>query len=120
MVKFSKEKSAKQFSFIVLHSFPVLLMFLVKIFLPRSQPAAYMPLRFVHIQHLTGLRRQMRVNIEKAFRYILMYRALADPELFRSLPHCGIVVDNIISDLYCPLLDILFQKKPLRTLFYIV
>ena len=40
-----------------------------------------------------------------------MYRALRDTERFCGLPHCGIVVDDIVGYPYSSFFNIVFQRK---------
>ena len=46
-----------------------------------------------------------------------MYRTLTNSEFFRCLPYRRFMLNNIISDFYCPLLNIIFHTKPLHSLF---
>ena len=43
--------------------------------------------------------------------YIRMYRALADAESLRGLPHRGVVVDDIVGYSYSSFFNIVFQRK---------
>lgn len=46
-----------------------------------------------------------------------MYGTLTYPKFFRRLPYSRFGVDDIMSDLYSPLFNIIFQKHPLNELF---
>lgn len=46
-----------------------------------------------------------------------MYRGLTYPKLLGGLPHCGIVVDDIVGDAYGTLFNIVFQKKSPQSAF---
>ena len=92
----------------------------VLVFLLRRHPAPDMPLLFIHIQNLSCFLGKRRVDLHKPFRYVLMYRTLANPKLLCALPYCCVIFDNIIGNIDCSLLDIIFQRKPLRMLFYIL
>ena len=81
----------------------------VQVFLSGRHASADVALRFIDIQDLPGLRRQVRVDIQKPLCYILMYRTLTDSELLCSLTHSCIVVYDVIGDGHCPLFDIFFQ-----------
>ena len=91
----------------------------MQILLPRGQSAPDMALRFIHVQHLAGLRRQGRIDLQKTVGDVLMYRALTHPKLLRRLPHRGLVLNDIICDLNRPLLNIILQEKsPCIVRFY--
>lgn len=77
-----------------------------------------MALGFVHIQHLSGFPGQRGINLRQAFRNILMYGRLTDAELFCGLAHSGIVINNIVGNIDCSLLDIIFHGFPPENLFY--
>ena len=51
------------------------------------------------------------------YRYNRMYRALTDPEMLRSLSHRSIIFNNILRNLRCSLLNIIFHQNPLQYLF---
>ena len=51
------------------------------------------------------------------FYYYHMYGTFTYPEFFCSLPHRRLMFNNIICDLYCPFLNIIFHTKPLHSLF---
>lgn len=85
---------------------------LMKIFFSCCHPATDMPFGFVHIQYLACLTCQRRVDLEKSFGYVLMYRTLADPKLLRRLPHSRVILYDIISNLHGSFLNIIFQKNP--------
>lgn len=118
---FEKKQRAYIFASLL---FPSSLIFsssmLMQIFLPRGHPAPDVPFGLVHIQHLAGLRCQMGIDIEQAFCYVFMHRRFAHPELFRGLPHCRIIVYDVIRNGYRPLFDILLQGLPLQNVFYIL
>ncbi len=84
---------------------------LVQIFLSGSQSAADVPLGFIDIQHLPRLLRQCRIHLRQPLCYVLMYRAFRDAEGFRCLPHCCIVVDDIVGYPYSSFFNIVFQRK---------
>ena len=84
---------------------------LVQILLSGSQSAADMTLGFIHIQYLPRLLRQRRIHLGQPLRHILMYRAFADAEGLGSLPHRGVVVDDIARYPYSSFFNIVFQRK---------
>ena len=84
---------------------------LVQIFLSGSQSATDVPLGFIDIQHLPRLLRQCWIHLRQPLRYILMYRAFADAEGLRCLPHRGVVVDDIVGYPYSSFFNIVFQRK---------
>ena len=84
---------------------------LVQILLPGSQSATDVPLGFVHIQHLPRLLRQRRIHLRQPLRHVLMYRAFADAKGLGGLPHCGVVVDDIVGYPYSSFFNIVFQRK---------
>ena len=45
------------------------------------------------------------------FHYYYMYRAFADAEGLGSLPHRGVVVDDIVGYPYSSFFNIVFQRK---------
>ena len=45
------------------------------------------------------------------FCHIRMYRTFADAKSLGCLPDCGVMFNNVASDVDRPLLNILFQKK---------
>ena len=52
--------------------------------------------------------------------YYRMYRTLTNPKLLRRLAHSCPLFDDIISNLDCPLFDIIFHKKSLHSLFFTI
>ena len=84
---------------------------LVQILLSGSQSAADMTLGFIHIQYLPRLLRQCRIHLDQPLRHVLMYRAFADAKGLRGLPHCGIVVDDIVGYPNSSFFNIVFQRK---------
>ncbi len=54
------------------------------------------------------------------FCYNRMYRRFTDSKCLGSLPYSRIVLNDIAGDIHSPLFNIILQRKPLRTLFYIV
>ena len=84
---------------------------LVQILLSGSQSAPDMSFRLVDIQHLPRLFRQRRIHLRQPLRHILMYRAFADAEGLGSLPHRGVVVDDIVGYPYSSFFNIVFQRK---------
>lgn len=85
---------------------------LMKIFLSRSHPAPDMPLRFIHVQHLSRLPGKGRIDLEKPLSNVFMHRTLTDPELLGRLPHSRVILYNIISNLHGSLFNIILQKNP--------
>lgn len=93
----------------------------LQIFFPGSKPAANMPLLFIYIQNLPCLARQGWIELYEAFGYVFMHCTLANPELLRRLPYGGSGLDNVESDFYCTLFDIILQREvPQRCRFYIL
>ena len=84
---------------------------LVQILLSGSQSAADMTLGFIHIQYLPRLLCQRRIHLGQPLRHVLMYRAFADAEGLGSLPHRGVVVDDIVGYPYSSFFNIVFQRK---------
>ena len=85
---------------------------LMQILLSRSHPSPDMPLRLIHIQHLSRFSRQGWVDLEEPFGDILMYRTLTDPKLLCRLSHSSTIFYNIIRNLHGSLFNIIFQKNP--------
>src|SRR5699024_1675792 len=48
---------------------------------------------------------------------IFMYGTFTHSELFCRLPHCCIMINDVMCDLYRPLLDIFLHRFPLHSLF---
>ena len=91
----------------------------MQILLPCSKAAPDMAFGFVDIKHLPGFCRQGRIHLPQTLRHILMYRRFTHPKLLCRLPHCGLVLDDIICDLNRPLLNIILQEKsPCIVRFY--
>ena len=84
---------------------------LVQILLSGSQSAPDMTLGFIHIQYLPRLLRQRRIHLHQSLRHVLMYRAFADAEGLRCLPHRGVVLDDIARYPYSSFFNIVFQRK---------
>ena len=84
---------------------------LMQILLLCRHPAADVPLGLVDVQHLARLRRERRVDLRKTLGDVLMYRTLADPEMFCRLPHGRIIVNDISGNLHGSFLNITFQTK---------
>jgi len=83
----------------------------MQIFFPGSKPAADMPLGFIYIKHLPGLRGKGRIDIEKPFCHILVYRGFTDAKALSRLPHSGVVLYNIIGNADGPFRNIILQRK---------
>ena len=49
--------------------------------------------------------------------YLRMYCRLRNPKLFRSLPYCRVIFNNIISNIDCSFFDIIFQRNTPRNTF---
>lgn len=90
---------------------------LVQILLSGSQSAADMTLGFIHIQYLPRLLRQRRIHLGQPLRHVLMYRAFADAEGLGSLPHRGVVVDDIACYPNSSFFNIVFQRKTTQDTF---
>ncbi len=71
-------------------------MFHMQILLPRGKSAPDVALRLVDIEHLPRFCSKRRINFQKTFGDIFMYRTFAYPELFRRLPYCRVFFDYII------------------------
>lgn len=84
---------------------------LMQILLLCRHPASDMPFGLVDVQHLARLRRERRVDLRKALGDVLMYRTLADPEMFCRLPHGRVIVNDISGNLHGSFLNITFQTK---------
>lgn len=46
-----------------------------------------------------------------------MYRTLTYPKRLCGLPHCRIMINDIMCNLHCPLFDIFLHRIPLHSLF---
>lgn len=91
----------------------------MQILLPCSKAAPDMTFGFVDIKHLSGFCRQGRIHLPQTLRHILMYRRFTHPKLLCRLPHCGLVLDDIVCDLHRPLFNIILQEKsPCTSCFY--
>lgn len=90
---------------------------LMLIFFFRRHPAPDMAFRFVDVQYYTRPGCKRRVDMGKALGHIFMHGRFTDPKFPRRLPHCRIVVYDVISDRNRPFLDIFLQGVPLRTFF---
>ena len=93
------------------------LMVQMLIFFFRSHPAPDMSFLLIYIQHLSGIPCQRWIDLLQSFRDILMYRTLTNAESPSRLPYRGIVFNNIISNIDCSLLDIIFQRKSPQNAF---
>ena len=93
---------------------------LVKIFLPGGKSATNVAFLLVHIKNFADALRQGRVDLLQAVGAVFMYRTLTNPKFLRGLTHSGFMFDDIICDFYCPLLNIIFQRKTPQILFYSV
>jgi len=71
-----------------------------------GKPAPDMALRFIDIEYFSRFFRERRVNLHQSVRNIFMYCGFANTKLLRRLPHGGIVIDNIISNIDCSFLNI--------------
>ena len=85
---------------------------LMQILFPCRHPAPDMPLGLVRVQHFAGLASKRRIDLEKAFRDVFMYRTLTDPKPLRRLPHSRVILYDIISNLHGSFLNVIFQKNP--------
>ena len=83
----------------------------MRIFFFGSHSTANVALRLIDIDDLASLSGKAWVDLDQTLGDIFMYSTLADAEIFRCLPHGGIVLDNIMSDLYRTLFNICFQKN---------
>ena len=92
----------------------------MKILFLRRHSAADMPLGLVKIQHFPCLRRQRRINMNKAVRHIFMYGALAYPELPGGLPHRCFLLNNIPCYFHRTFLDIILQGLPPAMLVFTI
>ena len=84
---------------------------LVQVLLPSGQSATDMTLGLIDIQHFSSLLRQGWIDLGKSLRDVLMYCALTDAECLRRLPHCGVVLDDIVGYSYSSFFNIVFQRK---------
>ena len=90
----------------------------MQIFFPCGQSAPDVTFGFVDIQHLSRLLGQGWIDLQKPLRYVFMYGAFTDPELFCRLPYRGIVIYNVFCDFHSSLLNITFQNfSPANTVF---
>lgn len=93
----------------------------MKVFFLCRHPSPYMPFRLIYIQHLSHFLRQSRINVNKPFGAIHMYRRLADAKFFCSLPYRGALTNNIFPNFQRTLFDIVFHLyKPQNACLYSV
>ena len=90
---------------------------LMEVFFPRRHAAPDMPLRFIRIQHFTGVPGKGGIDLDQSIGDVLMYRTFADTKLLRRLPHCRVVFNNVHGDLDGSPFNIFFQKNPPQALF---
>ena len=88
-----------------LNVFPV-----VQIFFLRCHAAADMSLCLVDIEHFSCLPLQRRIDCRKTVGNVFMYRRFRYAKRFGSLPHGGIVFDDVIRDFDRALFDIFSHK----------
>lgn len=87
---------------------------LMQIFFPRSKSSADMALRLIHIQHLSRLRRERRIDFAQTLCYVFMFgcyylerfcccqnRLLSIP--FRLIPNLPADADKCLHFRLCPL-----------------
>ena len=89
---------------------------LMKIFFSRCQSPTDMTLRLIDIKNFPCLLGKRRIHLHKALGDVFMYRTLANPKMFRSLTHSGVIVNNISGNLHGSFFNITFQKNPLQCL----
>ena len=87
------------------------------VLLPRGQSAPDMALGLVLLQHRLHLRVERAVVQRQALGQILMYRGLADTELFRGGADGGPVFYEVKGQLLGPLFQILSDRAPLPYTF---
>lgn len=71
---------------------------LMLIFFFRRHPAPDMAFRFVDVQYHTRPGCKRRIDMGKALGHIFMHGRFTDPKFPGRLPHCRIVVYDVISD----------------------
>ena len=84
---------------------------------PRGQSAANVALRLVFLQHRLHLRVERAVIQRQALGQVLMYRGLADAELFRGGADGRPVFYEVKGQLPGPLFQILSDRAPLLYTF---
>ncbi len=93
----------------------------MQIFLPGSKSATDVTFFFIHIQNLTCLSRQCRIDLNQPVCYIFMYCTLTNPKFFRRLSYCRFCFYYVMCNLHCTFFDIILQRKiPRRHRFYSV
>ena len=90
---------------------------LLQIFFFCCKSAPDVALGFVHVEHLARFFCQRMIEGRQTLCDVFMYRTLAHSERLGRLAHGGVLLDNVVCDANCPLLDILFQSLPLKSLF---
>ena len=71
---------------------------LMQVFFFSSQSTTNMTLRFVNVQHFSGLFCKSRIDIQQPLSYIFMNCRFADTKFFCRLPHRRIVVYDVICN----------------------
>ena len=93
----------------------------MQIFLPGSKSATDVTFFFIHIQNLTRLSRQCRIDLDQPVCHIFMYCTLTDSKFFRRLSYCRFCFYYVMCNLHCTFFDIILQRKiPRRHRFYSV
>ena len=90
---------------------------LMCIFFFGCHSATNMTFRLVHINHLSGFRCKSGINLRQPLGNILMYSTFTNAKTLRSLPHGGIVFNDIICDFHSAFFNICFQKNTPAYLF---
>ena len=90
----------------------------MQIFFSGSKSAADMPFGFVGIEHLAGLGRKSRIDLNEPLGNVLMYSTFADSEFFCRLPYSGVAFYDIIGDFHGSFFNIIFQENPPANLVF--
>ena len=93
---------------------------LMLIFFFRRHPAPDMAFRFVDVQYYTRPGCKRRIDMGKALGHIFMHGRFTDPKFPGRLPHCRILVYDVISDRNRPFLDIFLHGSSPENVFYIL
>ena len=82
---------------------------LMQVFFFSSQSTTNMTLRFVNVQHFSGLFCKSRINVQQPLSYVFMNCRFADTKFFCRLPHGSFFFNNILPDCDSPLFNIFFH-----------
>ena len=87
------------------------------IFVFCGKPATDMSFWFVYIQYLSCFDGKSGIDLHQSFGHVLVDCGLRNPKLLCGLSYGRIVFNNIIGNIDCSFLDIIFQRKTPRNTF---